>query len=298
MEGRFEVRDIRSKEKFVIDDKFLNEYAKFVGIYAVGVYVSLCRHANKKQSAWPSIGKIAEELNISMPMVYGAIWALGLFNIIKKRRIGKMACNRYWLLDKKEWVPLTPEGVDKLLSDINSVNITDINHINITHKRRLHHLLTTLTSNSKETHSKETQVRSKLNHPPRADASFNKPVDNSLYPEPTKEELKELGDMTAKVNQSGFPVYLFIQRVKKKVGYFPPPKVMIKACQRYLEDKGKIENAWAWFANVVKDESGSYFADLNMQKSEQYKKEPVSIGKILNLMATDRSCAVAGAPGR
>ncbi|RLC34436.1 hypothetical protein DRH14_02990 [Candidatus Shapirobacteria bacterium] len=288
MEKRFKVRDMRNKEKFVIDDKFLNGYAKFVGIYAVGVYIALCRHANKGQEAWPSTTKIAEELNISMPMVYRAIWTLELFNIIKKQRIGKTMCNRYWLLDKKEWVPLTPGGVEKLLSDINSVNITDVNHVNIKYKQRLHHLLTTLTSNSKETHSKETHSKEQIKPSAEADADN---VENLPYPEPSKEDLKELAGKTAKVQQSGFPIYAFLQRVKKKVGYFPPPKAMIKACQRYLEDKEKIRNAWAWFESVVKAESSSYFADLNIQRSKQYKKEPISIGKILNRMAMEESCA-------
>lgn len=299
MEERFKVRDMRSKEKFVVDDKFLDEYAKFLGIYAVGVYLSLCRHADySKQKSWPSIAKIAEELRISTPMVYGAIWTLEFFNIIKKQRIGKTASNRYWLLDKKEWAPLCGKGVDKLLSDINSINITDINSINITTKRRLHHLLTTLTSNSKVTQVRKHIVRSKPNYPPKADASFEEPinnVDNSPYPKPTQEKLKELAKIIARVDKTGFSIPILIQRFKKKVGYFPPPEVMIKACRRYLKDEREIRNAWAWFEKVIKDESGSYFADLNVQRSEEHKKEPVSIGKILSRIATDKSCLPAGA---
>ena len=152
---------------------------------------------------------------------------------------------------------------------------------------------------TKETNTKETNTKDKST--PSLKSLPVENVDNSPYPKPTQEKLKELAEMAAKVQQAGFPIYLFIQRIKKKVGYFPPPKAMIKACQRYLEDKGKIENAWAWFENVVKDESGSYFANLNVQRSEQYKKEPVSIGKIINSMITDKSClptgALAGAPG-
>ncbi|MCK4518532.1 MAG: helix-turn-helix domain-containing protein, partial [Candidatus Omnitrophica bacterium] len=113
-----------------MDNETIDSYAKYIGIYSLGVYLSLCRHSNKEQKSWPSIGKIAEELNISIPMVHGAIWTLETLNIIKKRRVGKMTCNRYWLLDKKEWISLTVEAVDKLISDINPVNIT--------YKRRLH----------------------------------------------------------------------------------------------------------------------------------------------------------------
>jgi len=45
----FDVRDLRKKEQYITDDLFLNGYARFLGIYAVGVYGSLCRHANKEQ---------------------------------------------------------------------------------------------------------------------------------------------------------------------------------------------------------------------------------------------------------
>ena len=71
---QFEVRDMRHKEKFQIDDIYLNGYAKKCGIYATGVYISLCRHSDAKlQECWPSIRKIAEELNISEKQVGRAL---------------------------------------------------------------------------------------------------------------------------------------------------------------------------------------------------------------------------------
>jgi hypothetical protein len=100
---KFEVRDLRIKEKFFIDDLYLNGYAKKCGIYATGVYLSLCRHANKDQQCWPAEKTIAEELNISPKQVGRVIKILEKFNIIRKKRVGKKLNNRYSLLDKSEW---------------------------------------------------------------------------------------------------------------------------------------------------------------------------------------------------
>ena len=106
-EKPFDVRDQRDKGWYWTDDEFLNGYAKFVGIYAVGVYHSLCRHADKEQQCWPSIEKMCEELNISRDSVINAIKKLEFCNIIKKERIGKKCTNRYNLLKKINWKPIS-----------------------------------------------------------------------------------------------------------------------------------------------------------------------------------------------
>jgi len=110
-ENEFEVRDLRIKEKFFVDDLYLNGYAKKCGIYATGVYLSLCRHANKEQTCWPSYKKMAEELKISIKQVGRSIKILEEQNIIKKIRIAKKLNNRYLLLDKSEWTnsPITKD---------------------------------------------------------------------------------------------------------------------------------------------------------------------------------------------
>lgn len=110
-EQQFEVRDLRRKEKFFMDDLYLNGYAKKCGIYATGVYLSLCRHANKEQSCYPSLKKISEELKVSTKQVGRAIKILESNNIIKKIRCGKKLNNRYLLLDKSEWTdsPITKD---------------------------------------------------------------------------------------------------------------------------------------------------------------------------------------------
>jgi len=97
------IRDIRHKEKFQIDDIYLNGYAKICGIYATGVYMSLCRHANNKQFSFPSINKIAEELNISRDSVIRAIRKLEKHLIVIVDRPKRTAHNTYYLVDKSLW---------------------------------------------------------------------------------------------------------------------------------------------------------------------------------------------------
>lgn len=121
---QFEVRDLRTKEKFVIDDEFLNGYAKIVGIYAVGVYSSLCRHANKEQKCWPSISKMCEELNISHRSTLRAIKYLEFWGIIKKHRVGRRSSNRYDLIDKKHWRPVGEVSLGHFTSEVYRGHIT------------------------------------------------------------------------------------------------------------------------------------------------------------------------------
>ncbi len=102
----FKIRDMRKKEKYFVDDEYLNGYAKLCGIYATGVYISLCRHANKEQTCFPSIELIAKELKISERKVQDSLKILSRWNIIKitkRRRQGVYVSNHYTLLDKSEW---------------------------------------------------------------------------------------------------------------------------------------------------------------------------------------------------
>lgn len=102
------IRDLRIKEKFFMDDKYLNEYARLCGIYATCVYVSLCRHANKEQMCFPSKKLIGEELKISERTVFSAIKTLEKWNIIKIKKRGRklsghFKSNIYILIDKSNW---------------------------------------------------------------------------------------------------------------------------------------------------------------------------------------------------
>ncbi|MDD5146057.1 MAG: helix-turn-helix domain-containing protein [Candidatus Pacebacteria bacterium] len=121
-EEKFSVRDLRIKEKFFVDDLYLNGYAKKCGIYATGVYLSLCRHANKEQLCYPSLKTIAKELKISRSQVIRAIKILKENKIIKVIRIGKKLNNRYLLIDKSEWSGRNFTGIPQELQPVSDRN--------------------------------------------------------------------------------------------------------------------------------------------------------------------------------
>lgn len=103
------IRDLREKY-FQIDDEYLNGYAKLCGINATGVYLSMCRHANKQQQCFPSKKLIAEELAISERSIYSATKELEKWGIIKiddqgRKQDGSFKVKIYTLLDKKHWKP-------------------------------------------------------------------------------------------------------------------------------------------------------------------------------------------------
>lgn len=107
MEKAFEVRDMRVKEKFFINDEYLNGYAKLCGWKATLVYLCLCRHADRHQEAFPSVKLMSEKLGISKRSVNRAISDLVEWNIIgvsqRKSDGGVFDHNLYALKDKKEW---------------------------------------------------------------------------------------------------------------------------------------------------------------------------------------------------
>jgi DNA-binding transcriptional regulator GbsR (MarR family) len=101
------IRDLREKY-FQVDDEYLNGYARLCGINATGVYLSMCRHANKQQICFPSKKLIAEELDISQRSVYTAIKKLEEWGIIGvreqgRKKNGSYKVKVYTLLDKTTW---------------------------------------------------------------------------------------------------------------------------------------------------------------------------------------------------
>jgi hypothetical protein len=102
MDQHFEVRDLRSKEFFQVNDTYLNGWAKKCGIYATGVYFVLCRHCDKEQTCFPSVRLIASKLKISDRQVTRALGILKQFNIIKIEEAPGCK-NFYYLIDKKHW---------------------------------------------------------------------------------------------------------------------------------------------------------------------------------------------------
>lgn len=132
-----EIRDTRIKERFFIDDLYLNGWAKKCGIYATGVYLSLCRHADRQQRSFPSLKRLSEELNISVRQVSRSLIVLESFRLIVRKRIGKKANNRYYLIDKSQWsdMPTSPITMDY---QSNHHRTTSPIHSKDTHKKDTH----------------------------------------------------------------------------------------------------------------------------------------------------------------
>lgn len=111
MKDEIKIRDLRKKEKYQIDDEYLNGYAKLCGIYGTVVYNSLCRHANyKTQEAWPAIETMAEQHNINRKSIIKGIQALeswGIVRIFKEKdeKNKRQKNNIYLLIDRSEWKP-------------------------------------------------------------------------------------------------------------------------------------------------------------------------------------------------
>jgi len=109
---KIRVIDRRNKEKFQVDDAYLNGYARHCGISATGVYITLCRHVDyQTQTCFPSKKLIAEKLGISEKTVYTAIKKLEEWNIIEKdpqerKTDGSFKVTNYILLDKSVWKEL------------------------------------------------------------------------------------------------------------------------------------------------------------------------------------------------
>ncbi len=99
--------DNRRKEKFMIDDEYLNGMAKLCGIYATGVYISMCRHASKDQESFPSITLMSEELGVGRDSIIKGIKNLKERNVIEvgkiRNKAGKWLNNLYILQDKTVW---------------------------------------------------------------------------------------------------------------------------------------------------------------------------------------------------
>lgn len=107
----FKVRDLRRKDKYTIDDEYLNGYAKLCGPNATCVYNSLCRHASKDQECFPSLDLIMEQHGFkSKHTVIKGIRKLEAWGIIavkkeKDEKTKRQKNNVYILYDKSEWNP-------------------------------------------------------------------------------------------------------------------------------------------------------------------------------------------------
>lgn len=124
----YEVRDVRAKNRFFIDNEFFDVWVPALGIHAFAVYAALCRHSNREQLAWPAQEKIARETGMSARQVIRMIKRLEEHRIIDRERVGKRVTNKYRLLDRNLWIRpevkctgVTSPGRD----DVTGSHITD-----------------------------------------------------------------------------------------------------------------------------------------------------------------------------
>lgn len=149
----FEVRDMRHKEKFFVDDSYLNGYAKHLGTTNSMVYFVLCRHADKHQECFPSYEHMADKLGVSEATIKRGIRTLCEWNIIaigkRKRAGGKFLHNSYTLLDKSVW-----QNKPEVTNDLRSPEVTGEPH-----QRSPMHSTTGHPRPDKDTHKKEAHIK-------------------------------------------------------------------------------------------------------------------------------------------
>jgi hypothetical protein len=145
MARNFVVRDLRNKQFFITDDVFLNGYARVIGPIASMVYISLCRHADKEQTAFPSQELIADEIGVGRRTVIDKVAVLQRHNLIEITRErttdGKWLRNTSILLDKSQWKKepsaTTAHGQPSANDDITHVQPL---HTKYTHTKYTHTL--------------------------------------------------------------------------------------------------------------------------------------------------------------
>ena len=149
--NEFKVRDLRRKEKFFIDDDYINGYARHLDPFATAVYLSLCRHADKYQKCFPSQDRIAKQHKMGRATVARKIALLESHNIIKKEQIrspqGKFLHNTYLLLDKTCWK----------LYRVSEKHTDRVSEKNIPCIREVHHRVSE--RDTKDTHIKDTHIK-------------------------------------------------------------------------------------------------------------------------------------------
>lgn len=142
MSRPFEVRDIRNKGFFVVDDIYLNGFAKYLGPIGSAVYFSLCRHADKNQSSFPSQEMIANEYAMNKRTVVRYLKLLIEMNLINMERVrgynGKWERNTYFLIDKSHWrKPGDTESLGQP-GDFNDIHQVTQSHTKDTHIKDTH----------------------------------------------------------------------------------------------------------------------------------------------------------------
>lgn len=215
---RFEVRDVRKQTRFMVDNFFIDGFARILGPSCSMVYMSLVRHTNRQQKTWPSQNLIAEEVDITRQWVGRYLAILQYFNIIRSVRVGRRCTNRYYLIDEKYWrtdfevmleeieAIYDPETKQKKVmspQDSSAENgamspqvTSPLGHIRCL--ERTHHMLRKVTSNRKVKQSKDNQERTeggkivKKKRTVRKTVSLEQPKHSSRYEYVWDEEKKAM----------------------------------------------------------------------------------------------------------
>jgi predicted transcriptional regulator len=127
------IEDRRRHNFFLTDNEVVDDYIERIPKVrradALAVYTVLVRHANKNNSAWPSVGYIAEKIGRSKPTVIDSIRALHDIGLLDKearsRKDGGQSANIYILLpvDKEKGVNTVNRGGKQDLPEgVNTVN--------------------------------------------------------------------------------------------------------------------------------------------------------------------------------
>lgn len=148
---------MRHKEKFFVDDAYLNGYAKYLGTTNSMIYFILCRHADKNQECFPSYEFIAERLGVSEATIKRGVKILKDWNIIsigkRKRKNGQFLHNSYVLLDKSVW-----QSKPWVISDLRQPEVMDDTNQGSPMHQTTGHPRPDKDTHSKDTHSKDTHT--------------------------------------------------------------------------------------------------------------------------------------------
>lgn len=162
--------DKRKKEKFIIDDDYLNGMAKLCGWQGTIVYNSLCRHSNLQQESFPSIKLMREQHNVSRNTIIKGIYNLEKRKVIEikksRTKTGKWLNNTYILLDKSEWNFSQVPHKDLAIQVLVVTQPSPCEGHGVVHEK-----------DTKETHSKETHYKEYITigaNAPREKIDFQK----------------------------------------------------------------------------------------------------------------------------
>jgi len=261
--------DKRTKEKFMMDDAYLNGQAKVCGWQATLVYNSLCRHANISQESFPSIKLMAEELAVSRETIMKGVENLEKHNVIQVRKNrtkgGQWLNNTYILIDKTEWEKNQVADTD-MVSQV-AVNYTPsgsqpLDQVAHSHTKETHKQGNTF----KETHNAASPVFSgEIKETP------TDPDGNTL---PTSPE-KRGGGIVTILNKALLQVLkdeLGLKNLDGSYGYKSANNVAKKLSEIIVEEGGELtdKNIIESFRRVVSDVAGKSSFHRNNMTSMGY----------------------------